>query len=324
MRALTTLPNGDLVAGGDFTTVGGVAVNRLARWNGINWLALGTGVSFPTAPFPNPTPDATLHALTTLPNGDLVVGGSFALAGGVAANCIARWNGTTWSSMGSGTSPIVHALRALPNGDVLAGGDFTTAGGAPASRMARWNGTAWTSLGSGMNGSVHALTTLPGGGVVASGSFTIAGGTVSAYVARLTTTCPASVTTQGPGCTGAAGPVQATATQLPWTGGTFRARTSGMAPNSLGFSVLGFTSPGTSLSLLHPAAGTGCSLHASPDAVALLLPADGIVDFELAIPTTPPCVGVALYHQVVQFELNGGQLALLTSSNGLRLTIGLF
>jgi hypothetical protein len=34
--------------------------------------------------------------------GDVYVGGFFTSAGGVAANYIARWNGTEWSSLGSG------------------------------------------------------------------------------------------------------------------------------------------------------------------------------------------------------------------------------
>ncbi len=34
---------GDLYAGGDFTTAGGVAVNRIAKWDGSAWSALGSG-----------------------------------------------------------------------------------------------------------------------------------------------------------------------------------------------------------------------------------------------------------------------------------------
>jgi hypothetical protein len=35
--ALTTLPNGDLVAGGGFLTAGSVTVNHIARWDGTSW-----------------------------------------------------------------------------------------------------------------------------------------------------------------------------------------------------------------------------------------------------------------------------------------------
>ena len=41
--ALTVLPNGDLVAGGNFATAGGVTENRIARWDGSSWAPFGSG-----------------------------------------------------------------------------------------------------------------------------------------------------------------------------------------------------------------------------------------------------------------------------------------
>ncbi|HEU4419518.1 MAG TPA: hypothetical protein VFT55_11310, partial [Planctomycetota bacterium] len=122
--ALTALPNGDLVAGGRFTTAGGVSANNIARWNGTSWSALGSGMTV-TWPYGG----ATVDALTTLPNGDLVAGGCFTTAGGVSADRIARWNGTSWSALSSGMNSYVSALTTLPNGDLVAGGNFTPAGG---------------------------------------------------------------------------------------------------------------------------------------------------------------------------------------------------
>ncbi|HEU4420862.1 MAG TPA: hypothetical protein VFT55_18125, partial [Planctomycetota bacterium] len=153
--ALTTLPNGDLVAGGGFTTAGGVSANGIARWNGTSWSALASGMN------------SWVQALTTLPNGELVAGGLFTTAGGVSANYIARWDGTSWSALGSGIGSSwagsVHAITTLPNGDLVVGGNFTTAGGVSANNIARWNGTSWSALGSGMNGGVSDVTTLPKG-----------------------------------------------------------------------------------------------------------------------------------------------------------------
>ena len=63
--ALTTLPNGDLVAAGWFTTAGGVSANYIARWNGTSWSGLGSGMN------------GRVDSLTTLPNGDLVGGGLY-------------------------------------------------------------------------------------------------------------------------------------------------------------------------------------------------------------------------------------------------------
>jgi hypothetical protein len=75
VRSLTTLPNGDLVAAGDFSTAGGVAASRIARWNGSSWAPLGTGISSASL--------YGLYAVTTMPNGDVVAGGYFTSAGGV-------------------------------------------------------------------------------------------------------------------------------------------------------------------------------------------------------------------------------------------------
>ena len=99
------------------------------------WAPLGTGM------------DSTVLALTTLPNGDLVAGGFFVIAGGTAAIRIARWDGTNWSALGTGMDSEVCALTTLPNGDLVAGGIFTMAGGAAANNIARWDGTNWSALG---------------------------------------------------------------------------------------------------------------------------------------------------------------------------------
>ena len=74
-------------------------------------------------------------------NGNLYAGGGFTLAGGVNvnANHIARWEGSSWSALGSGTDDHVYALAVDSSGDLYAGGEFTTAGGKPSSYIARWS-----------------------------------------------------------------------------------------------------------------------------------------------------------------------------------------
>jgi hypothetical protein len=130
LTALAVLPNGDLLAGGKFTVAGEVYANRIARWNGSDWSALGSGLDGSNV--------LPVNAIVVLPNGEVVVGGRFLTAGGVSASNIARWNGSSWSSLGSGTNGRVRALTIMPNGDLVAGGEFTTAGGVPAQFIARW------------------------------------------------------------------------------------------------------------------------------------------------------------------------------------------
>ncbi|HEU4420030.1 MAG TPA: hypothetical protein VFT55_13940, partial [Planctomycetota bacterium] len=101
------------------------------------------------------------------PGGDIVVAGNFTQAGSVAGRYLARWNGTTWSSLGSAPNDHVSAMTGLPNGDVIAGGMFTSIGGTAANHVARWNGATWSSLGAGMSDDVTALATMPNGDPVA-------------------------------------------------------------------------------------------------------------------------------------------------------------
>jgi hypothetical protein len=170
----------NLYAGGFFTMAGGSAANYIAKWNGSGWTALGAGMSGGDSVFPPAVYELAVSG------SDLYAGGSFTNAGGSAANYIAKWNGSSWSALGSGMGgdsfPSVGAL-AVSGSDLYAGGTFTTAGGSAANHIAKWDGSSWTALGSGMNDSVSALA-VSGSDLYAVGRFTTAGGKVSAYVAR--------------------------------------------------------------------------------------------------------------------------------------------
>ena len=158
--SLAFAPNGDLYAGGLFTTAGGVTVNRIAKWNGLSWSALGTGMN------------GAVRALAFAPNGDLYAGGEFTTAGGVTVNKIAKWNGSSWSALGTGMDDHVLSLTIAPNGDLYAGGGFAYAGGVRVDSIAKWNGTSWSALGSGMNNAVRSLAFAPNGDLYAGGDFT--------------------------------------------------------------------------------------------------------------------------------------------------------
>lgn len=158
--ALVPDGSGGFFAGGTFTTIGGTAASRIARWNGTSWSALGSGVSGGVT---------AVSALLRTSSGTLVAAGTFANAGGVAASHIARWNGSAWSALGSGISGFgVQRLVEMPNGDVIALGNFTAAGGVPATNIARWNGSSWSALGSGVQS--------PGGMLVRQNGQLVVGG----------------------------------------------------------------------------------------------------------------------------------------------------
>ncbi len=170
-----------LYAGGYFDTLPDQKANSIAKWDGSTWSPLGSGITGP--------PDADcrggkVHALAVSGN-NLYVGGFFTNAGGVSAKNIARWNGSSWSALGSGMGgqwPEVFAL-AVSGNTLYAGGSFATAGGVTANRIARWNGSSWSALGSGMNGTVYALV-VSGTELYAGGYFTTAGGGAASHIAK--------------------------------------------------------------------------------------------------------------------------------------------
>lgn len=108
-----TVYNGDLIAGGDFVTVGGRTVNRIARWDGSLWQPLGSGM------------DNSVLALTVY-DGDLIAGGRFTTAGGVPCGNTARWEGTQWLPLGSAPANPGLEVRSLAtyHGELFAGGLF--------------------------------------------------------------------------------------------------------------------------------------------------------------------------------------------------------
>jgi hypothetical protein len=176
--ALTSY-NGELIAGGRFTTAGGAPCYNIARWDGTSWQALGVGMWGSSA----------VDALTVY-NGELIAGGSFDTAGGVTCYNIARWDGTRWHALGTegtGMNSMVWALTVY-NGELIAGGWFTTAGGVSANYIARWDGTNWQLLGTGMAGGwppvyVSALGVY-NGELIAGGRFETAGGVSANNIAR--------------------------------------------------------------------------------------------------------------------------------------------
>ena len=134
--------------------------------------------------FASPMMDGSTSTLARASNGDLLAGGFFFHAGGVTVNHVARWNGTSWSALGSGVNGRVSALTNLNNGDLVAGGGFLYAGSVLVSNIARWNGTSWFAMGTGMNDWLNAVTTLPNGDLVAGGYFTFAGQSTCNRIAR--------------------------------------------------------------------------------------------------------------------------------------------
>ncbi len=166
-----------LYVGGNFITAGGVTVNRIAKWDGKNWSALGTGVN------------AEILSIVEFDDGSgpaLYAGGVFSMAGGVEVNNIAKWDGEQWHPLGSGANHVVRDLCVFDDGSgpaLYAGGQFSMIGGIAAQRIAKWDGNAWSPLGSGITGFAYDLHAY-GDSLYVAGALSGAGGIASPGLVR--------------------------------------------------------------------------------------------------------------------------------------------
>jgi len=182
-----------LFAGGSFSALGGAAQTRgIAAWNPATaqWSGVGGGCySTSTNYFL-----AGLGAYDFGAGNELVAGGSFATAGGVAATTnLARWNGTRWTGvLGGQPDGAVWAIATF-GGRLYVGGGFTHLGTTTAGGIASWQSDeSWQPVGSGIGGgfspNVFALRAYDDGSglkLYAGGRFSSLGG-VPGLIARWT------------------------------------------------------------------------------------------------------------------------------------------
>lgn len=149
-----------LYAAGRIRAAGEMPANNIARWDGTAWSALGSGLT-------GGWMGGEGWAIAVHDDGSgpaLFVGGAFSSAGGSPARCIAKWDGSTWSAVGSGavtasefTMASVYALTVYDDGSgsaLYAGGNtaFNTSGGRISNLLAKWDGNGWSDVGGGLSG----------------------------------------------------------------------------------------------------------------------------------------------------------------------------
>jgi len=209
--------NNELYACGSFTTFAGVPARNIIKYNGSTWSPVGGGLDttatimevyngelyvcgYSGQPLKNGnamvkwngsawsgagsvnTLSGTVYDMEVYMN-ELIATGPFSNIGGVTASNIARFNGSTWSAMGSGLSFYGRRLGTY-NADLIVGGAFANAGGSPASRIAKWNGSSWSALGTGMAaGDVYTVKQYQTE-LYAGGTFSVAGGQNAVYIAK--------------------------------------------------------------------------------------------------------------------------------------------
>ena len=118
---------------------------NLFAWDGVTLSVPGGGLN------------GSVEALGAF-QGNLVVGGRFTQAGTLPARCIASWDGSAWSTFGSGIRGTTVMEITTFQGQLVVGGDFSRFQGEVTDYVARWSGSAWQAIGpSAPNGAVFAL-----------------------------------------------------------------------------------------------------------------------------------------------------------------------
>jgi uncharacterized delta-60 repeat protein len=178
--AMAVQPDGRIVVGGGFTSLGGQPRDFIGRLNADGSL----DTTF------NPGADGPVIAITLQPDGKIVVAGEFTTLGGQPRSNIGRLhaNGSLDAAFDPGADFRVHALALAPDGKIVVGGVFAELGGKPRSYLGRLNanGTLDEGFAPEPDGVVDALAVQADGKVMVGGEFiTTLGGQPCSNLGRL-------------------------------------------------------------------------------------------------------------------------------------------
>lgn len=185
VHALALQTDGKILVGGDFTTVDGIARNRIARLN-ING-------RIDTTFDPGLGANDTVYSILVQPDQRILIAGRFTTIDITNRNNIARLNidGRIDTSFnpGAGADNPIYAMGLLADGKIVIGGAFASFRGAPTPYLALLNpnGTLATGFntGTGPNGAVRSIAVQSDGKIVIGGDFTEYNGISRRYVARI-------------------------------------------------------------------------------------------------------------------------------------------
>ena len=192
--ALGRQDDGRVILGGQFTSVNNVARRGIARVNTDGSLDPGFD---PTSG----SPVATVAALMLQRDGRILVGGGFALIGGLQRSNFVRLNpsGTADATfLGQNANSGVREIVEQPDGRLLIGGTFTQINSEPHSYLVRLDAdgsidTTFTNSASGAlsgSGSVYAISRASNGNIYLGGSFANVDNSTRGGIARLVPPAP--------------------------------------------------------------------------------------------------------------------------------------
>jgi len=188
VNAIAVQVDGKILAGGDFTIIGGFTRNRIARLDAITGLA----DSF------NPNANDTVVAIVVQADGKILAGGGFNgvnSIGGQTRYFIARLDAATGlaDSFNPNATSGVNSIAVQGDGKILAGGYFngtSSIGGQTRNRIARLDAATGLadSFNPNANSSVFTIAVQADGKILAGGFFNGAnsiGGATRNFIARL-------------------------------------------------------------------------------------------------------------------------------------------
>ncbi len=155
---------GGMVVSGHFTSIGGVAANRIAFFDGQQWSPIGEGF------------DGFVGALAHF-KGQLYAGGSFLKSGDEPLKHLARWTGAKWEkppALCFGEEDPIQDLVVIDGQLIVAGGSAlicSTPGAAVPTNIFAFDGATSTPLGFGTDNIIHRVR-MYDGVLIAAGDFT--------------------------------------------------------------------------------------------------------------------------------------------------------
>lgn len=162
--------------------------NNIAFYNGTQLVPLGTGIYY--------NGDNIINSVDISSSGVVYVGGKFLATGNNDTlnntfNNIGKYDGVTWSSLGTGLNGIVNCIKFAPNGDLYATGEFTATGDGlvQLNYIARWNGSSWFPIQGGLNAKGYSLCFDAQGSLYVGGEFTMAGNVNCNCIAKFENVC---------------------------------------------------------------------------------------------------------------------------------------
>ncbi len=189
VRAIALQPDGKILVGGAFNSIGGEMRNCIAR------LGATTGLADSFDPNASLGSGATVNSISVQTDGKILAGGSFDFIGGQTRHHIARLDAITGlaDSFDPNADNGIQSIVVQADGKILAGGFFSIIGGQTRNRIARLDAT--TGLADSFNpnvedggGTVYSLALQADGKILAGGFFSIIGGEMRSGIARLDST----------------------------------------------------------------------------------------------------------------------------------------